>query len=435
MLRSITLPRIADVGWRLKAAFKQSLIIQLEGNGWFDGPCRAFAVSPSFTLEYLETAAESLWSQWRKAWSDHPRLEKSDGMIFGPLPGWFGYLGYDIETITSPKKPPIEELNRIPSACLGFFPCVIAEFPTHVEMRYLSVYESTAQEVINALKTVPHKTPFQLEKPFQQDSTKAYYTAALHKIAKYIHDGDCYQVNFAHRFSTKGSGEVYSAYERIFQTMESPFSGFVQHPKGCILSFSPEQFLALESGNVSTSPIKGTRPRGNTTQQDQNNKLALQSSAKDQAENLMIVDLLRNDVSKVAELGSVSVPQLFNIETFTHVHHLVSKVQAKLRKDCNAVDLFEACFPGGSITGAPKRRAREIIAELEPYPRSVYCGSLFYSDIYGRLQSNILIRTVLMEGNRLYCWGGGGIVADSDCEEEYQETLHKVGLLMKLFDE
>jgi para-aminobenzoate synthetase component 1 len=199
-----------------------------------------------------------------------------------------------------------------------------------------------------------------------------------------------------------------------------------------VLSSSPEQFLSLQNGRAQTRPIKGTRPRGGSADQDLALRAQLLSSEKDRAENVMIVDLLRNDLGKVCEPGSIEVPGLFQVESFATVHHLVSTVTGRLRADKDALDLIAACFPGGSITGAPKRRAMEIIDELEPVRREVYCGNVIRLGFDGNLESSITIRTALMQGQSVYYWAGGGIVADSDCDDEYQESLDKAAAFLRL---
>ena len=180
-----------------------------------------------------------------------------------------------------------------------------------------------------------------------------------------------------------------------------------------------------------TKPIKGTVPRGRSELEDQESAAALINSPKDRAENLMIVDLLRNDLSKNCRPGSVKVPHLFAVESFANVHHLVSTVTGELSQNSSPIDLLRDCFPGGSITGAPKRRAMEIIEQLEPVRRSVYCGSIGYVSANNRMDTNIAIRTVVASGSDLHCWGGGGIVADSEAESEFEESMAKIQLLLE----
>jgi para-aminobenzoate synthetase component 1 len=188
----------------------------------------------------------------------------------------------------------------------------------------------------------------------------------------------------------------------------------------------------VEQGLAETKPIKGTIARGTSAEEDADNANALLGSVKDRAENLMIVDLLRNDLSKTCD--SVAVPKLFELQSFANVHHLVSTVTGRLKPGKNALDLLETCFPGGSITGAPKIRAMEIIEELEPVRRSLYCGSLGYISSCGNMDTNIAIRTLLRDGEQLHCWGGGGIVADSQSDNEYRESIAKVNLLMNTLE-
>lgn len=200
------------------------------------------------------------------------------------------------------------------------------------------------------------------------------------------------------------------------------------------MSFSPEQFLTIRGDRVTTAPIKGTRPRGRTPDEDLALKEHLAQSPKDRAENLMIVDLLRNDLALHAQTGSVQVTKLFEIQSFHNVHHMVTTIEARKRPEVSPLLVLWDAFPGGSITGAPKKRAMEIIAELEPHSRSVYCGSIFWCSHSGNLSSNIAIRTLVCEGDQIYCWGGGGIVADSEEEKEYQESINKVAYFMNCLE-
>jgi para-aminobenzoate synthetase component 1 len=215
----------------------------------------------------------------------------------------------------------------------------------------------------------------------------------------------------------------------------TPFSGFQSLPdQGAVLSLSPERFVHISERRVETRPIKGTRPRGHTPEEDAAHAADLLASPKDRAENLMIVDLLRNDLGRTCRTGSVSVPQLFSLESYPNVHHLVSSVIGTLADDKDALDLIAGSFPGGSITGAPKIRAMQIIDELEPTRRGLYCGSLMYLDVRGEMDSSIAIRSLLVKDGQVCCWGGGGIVADSQWEAEYQESLTKVAVLLRTLE-
>lgn len=262
---------------------------------------------------------------------------------------------------------------------------------------------------------------------------RAAYGEAFARAEDHIRHGDCYQVNLAQRFEARVRGDAWNAYEVLRTVTPAPFSAFMRTPDGEILSSSPERFLQVRDGRVETRPIKGTRPRSQDPAEDRRMRQALADSIKDRAENVMIVDLLRNDLGKACLPGSVAVEKLFDIESFANVHHMVSTVTGRLAPDRHPLDLLRGCFPGGSITGAPKIRAMQIIDELEPHRRNVYCGSIGYLGFDGQMDLNIAIRTLLREGDAIYAWAGGGIVADSDVDSEYQESLDKAqGLLTVL---
>lgn len=272
--------------------------------------------------------------------------------------------------------------------------------------------------------------PFSLTSDWQPNMTKAEYAEKFNAIQHYLRAGDCYQINLTQRFSAGYQGDEWSAYLQLAEMNQAPFSAFIRTQESAILSISPERLLQLKHKQIETKPIKGTRPRSSDPVTDQQNAMELKQAEKDQAENLMIVDLLRNDIGRVASPGSVKVPKLFEIESFPAVHHLVSTVTATLDDDYDACDLLRACFPGGSITGAPKVRAMQIIEELEPHIRSAYCGSIGYISRCGTMDTSITIRTLIAHKHQLYAWAGGGIVADSQCDDEYQETLDKLSKIL-----
>lgn len=271
---------------------------------------------------------------------------------------------------------------------------------------------------------------FSLREPFAPTIDRDVYLRQVNRIQDYIRAGDCYQVNFAQHFSARFDGDLWQAYRHLRRALPSPYSAFFAWSDQAVLSFSPERLLHIGGNRVEAKPIKGTRPRGATPEEDTAQAAALRNSAKDRAENLMIVDLLRNDLGKTCIPGSIEVPELYQLESFANVHHLVSTVTGTLAPETSILDVLAGCFPGGSVTGAPKRRAMAIIDELEAVRRSVYCGSIGYISASGRMDMNIAIRTLVAAGDQLHCWGGGGIVADSVAEDEYSETLTKVGLLM-----
>jgi para-aminobenzoate synthetase component 1 len=252
------------------------------------------------------------------------------------------------------------------------------------------------------------------------------YLDAVSRVRDYIIAGDIFQANLSQRLEVPLEEDPWHLYKRLREVNPAPFAAYLEFEDIAVASASPERFLLVDTaGRVETRPIKGTRPRGISPLHDAALSQALADSEKDRAENLMIVDLLRNDLSRVCEPGSVRVPELFALERFRTVHHLVSTVTGHLRPDCRATDLLAAAFPGGSITGAPKVRAMEIIAELEPSRRGIYCGSIGYLSLTGAMDTSIVIRTCVCAGGRVYFSVGGGIVADSDPEQEYRETLDK----------
>jgi para-aminobenzoate synthetase component 1 len=287
-------------------------------------------------------------------------------------------------------------------------------------------------QVRHLLAAAPPETAadFALDSDFVPGIAKSDYLAALERIHHYIRSGDCYQVNFAIRHLASYRGDPWHAYRHIRRVSPSPYSAYLNWDGRALLCCSPERFLKVSVGQVETKPIKGTIGRGRTLEEDQDNAVALLNSSKDRAENLMIVDLLRNDLGRNCATGSVRVPKLFALESFANVHHLVSTITGTLAPGRTPLDLLRDAFPGGSITGAPKKRAVEIIASLETQPRGLYCGSIGYISATGRMDTNIAIRTLEASSGKIQCWGGGGIVADSGAETEYQEARHKVKNLL-----
>lgn len=285
------------------------------------------------------------------------------------------------------------------------------------------------------------QTPVQTRRELRKDRNKKSiihsnfdkedYLKAIKKAIDYIFAGDIFQVNLSQRFESEIAVTPFQLYKRLRSINPAPFAAFLNFEGVAVASSSPERFL-MRSGNVvETRPIKGTRPRGRTPDEDRHLAQELLSSPKDRAENIMIVDLERNDLGRVCKYGSVHVPELLTIEEYPTVFHLVSTIRGTVPPDKDNVDIVKACFPGGSITGAPKVRAMEIIDELEPTRRSIYTGAIGYLDFGGRMDLNIVIRTFIIKENRAYFQAGGGIVADSDPEAEYQETLDKARALME----
>jgi para-aminobenzoate synthetase component 1 len=268
---------------------------------------------------------------------------------------------------------------------------------------------------------------------FFTDQSPEAYQAAIRRAVDYIHAGDIFQANLSQRWrATMPQGlSPFMLYRRLRDLSPAPFAAYLGLGGDAVLSSSPERFLALgRDGSVEARPIKGTRPRGATPAEDEALAAALLVSDKDRAENLMIVDLMRNDLSRVCALGSVHVPELFTLEHFAQVHHLVSAVQGRLRPGLGPCQLLEATFPPGSITGAPKVRAMEIIAELEPQRRGPVFGAIGWIGWDGAMDMNVAIRTMTVSKGRVAVRAGGGIVAESDALAEYDETLLKAGAML-----
>lgn len=358
-----------------------------------------------------------------------PNLElgaKWDLPFVGGALGYFSYdLGRRVESIPELSTKDLQT----PDMAVGLY-----EWALVVDHK-LEKACLVGQNIEQALQWLNSQSPvdvedFKLIGDWQSNMTQASYASRFDRVQEYLLSGDCYQINLAQRFNASYQGSEWQAYTKLEAANQAPFSAFIRMPNSAIISVSPERFLELKDNVIETKPIKGTRPRSQNAELDQANAHDLQTAEKDQAENLMIVDLLRNDIGRVASPGSVHVPKLFDIESFPAVHHLVSTIRADLDTQYSAADLLRACFPGGSITGAPKVRAMQIIEELEPHRRSAYCGSIGYISRHGRMDTSITIRTLVAEDNKLYAWAGGGVVADSDCAAEYQETLDKLSKIL-----
>ena len=350
--------------------------------------------------------------------------------------GWAGYLSYEFGYQENYLEPAETEY---PLAHIGLYLWTLQINP---EKQQISVYFDTdcppwleifIHQIIEG--NLPEQQYFQLTTSFTTETSRQKYLADINRSKNYLTEGDCYQINYTQSFKGTYTGDPWLAYQKLRRHSPAPFSGFFDTGLVIISCHSPEQFLLISDQQITTKPIKGTRPRGRTQEQDLQLARELQDSEKDQAENLMIVDLLRNDLNKTALPGSVNVEQLFGLESYANVHHLVSTITARLDENQSPLSCFLAAFPGGSITGAPKKRAMEIIAELESRNRGPYCGSLFYLDRNnGELNSNIMIRTLVYGNGTVRAWGGGGIVIDSDGEMELQESITKIHNLIDLLE-
>ena len=352
--------------------------------------------------------------------------------------GLIGYLAYEMSTLEQRA-----EVEGLPSATVGLYDwALITDHQTACS--WLMCHPTMSAERITALQAcfsatadnaVTADTPFCLQAPFSPSISAETYQQALQRIKAYITAGDCYQVNYTQRFRSQYQGDPWLAYSSLRDSCPTPFASFIRvNAQQAILSLSPERFIQVRKRQVESRPIKGTRARGSNPAQDQALSDELLASSKDRAENLMIVDLLRNDLGRYCATGSIRVPQLFALESYPNVHHMVSSVTGTLAAQYDALDVLFGSFPGGSITGAPKRRAMQIIQELEASVRSIYCGSIFYLDTRGEMDSSITIRTLLANHDDISCWGGGGIVFDSNADDEYQESIQKVQVLMRTLE-
>ncbi|WP_399375822.1 anthranilate synthase component I [Thermosynechococcus sp. PP42] len=351
--------------------------------------------------------------------------------------GWLGWLGYElaweIEALPPLKPDPLP----FPVA-FWYEPQAFAVLDHQEDLLYLAA--STEAELTLLQQSLEQTSPalhlplpdrpgsIELAAGWQPDT----YQAAVRQILRHIRAGDIFQANLSARFCHYGRVDPWQQYLRLQQINPSPFASFWQTPWGYIVSCSPERLVQVQGDRVQTRPIAGTRPRGQTPAGDRAYAEELLRNTKEQAEHMMLVDLERNDLGRVCQWGSVVVDELLTLEYYSHVIHLVSNVRGTLQPGLSPVDVIRALFPGGTITGCPKVRCMAILADLEPFPRNLFYGSCGYWDQRGHLDLNILIRTLLVAGDRQTTWGqvGAGIVADSDPEREWQESLSKAQALL-----
>lgn len=347
--------------------------------------------------------------------------------------GAIGYFSYDLTRRLESLPSSLPDEAAIPEMAIGIYDWALVA--DHQLARSWLVTagrdERTAErwnsllEAMSQVSTESADQSFQVTGEIRHCSSFSEYEAAFEKVQQYITDGDCYQVNIAQRFEIPCSGDAWDAFQRLRRISSAPCSAYLNYPFLQVLSVSPERFLQVRDREVVTQPIKGTAPRAQNAEQDRLFAEQLSRSAKDRAENLMIVDLMRNDLSKSCMKNSVRVPKLFELQSFSAVHHLVSTVTGRLLPEADALSVLRGSFPGGSITGAPKIRAMEVIEELETHRRGIYCGSIGYVGFDGNMDSNIAIRTATVANGSLSYWAGGGIVSDSVLADEYQESLDK----------
>jgi len=358
------------------------------------------------------------------------KIENNSHLPF--IGGAVGYLSYDLcYDLEKIKKTVVDDVE-IPDMFFGFYDYLIAV--DHLEDKKYLIALGLFKKEENQIRELKSKLANRVEEKevflsenvvFEKNMTKEEYVNSIERVKDYIVSGDIYQINFTQRFSCNLNKSPFALYKRLRETNPAPFSSYIDFGEGKIVSSSPERFIKVRDGVIETRPIKGTMARGKTVEEDRENRKILENSEKDRSELLMIVDLERNDLGKVSETGTVNVTELFQIEEYATVFQQVSTIEGKLKKEIGLEELLKATFPGGSITGAPKIRAMEVIDELETTSRNIYTGSIGYFGFDGNLDLNIVIRTVLCKDDRAYFQVGGGIVWDSTAESEYEESLLK----------
>jgi para-aminobenzoate synthetase component 1 len=450
MSRIVPLPYCADPVQLFECVADQPWAVLLDGGRHDPGQSRydVIAAEPWATLVTRAGMTEvRVRTQTRITPEDPLRLlrELLEPGAAAALPepfagGAIGYFGYDLGRRFERLPYLAADDEELPELAVGLYDWAVV-IDHHQGQAWLA-------SALRAPETAQHwpalvdrfsrpvgpraRTHFRTLSPIRSNMARSRYLNAFERIQRYIHEGDCYQVNLAQRFEVRASGDPWTAYQALRVVNPAPYAAYLNLPFAQVLSASPERFLHVRGGRVETRPIKGTRPRAGHPRLDAERAQELRESVKDRAENVMIVDLLRNDLAKSCRPGSVRVPRLFEVESFASVHHLVSTVTGELAPGRDALDLLRGCFPGGSITGAPKLRAMQIIEELEPHRRGVYCGSIGYIGYDGAMDSNIAIRTLVCRAGYARFWAGGGIVADSVGEQEYQETLDKAAPFLQL---
>ncbi|WP_099189215.1 aminodeoxychorismate synthase component I [Tepidibacter mesophilus] len=373
---------------------------------------------------------------------DKYKIKNNTGLPF--IGGAVGYLSYDLGNYIEKLPRSVVDDIKSPDLYFGFYDWVIVVDhlmnKTFIATPDINVRneKDVVDNVCNLIKDAQSNGVDKLcyeQKEFpkvklESNFKKKDYIDAIEKIRNYIKNGDIYQANMTQRFHGKISMSSFELYRDLRKISPAPFGAFLNFEDVHILSNSPERFIKVSDNYIQTRPIKGTRPRGSNEEDDLLLKNELLNSEKDKAELLMIVDLERNDIGRVSKIGTVKVPELFKLEEYANVHHLVSTVVGEIENDKDIIDVISATFPGGSITGAPKIRAMQIIDELEPTARNIYTGSIGYIGFDSNADFNISIRTIIKKDDDVFFQVGGGITWDSNPEDEYEETLHKAKSIM-----
>jgi len=368
------------------------------------------------------------------------KIEREDIPFVG---GGVGYFSYELAHLMEKLPNTVKKDVDIPEMVMGFYDgIVIIDHKEHKKyigtVGFKENIEEIRKKIENSINEYENKSKIEesekhilKSRDINSNMTEDYYLSSIKKLKDYIYSGDIYQVNFTQRFECDFEGDSGELYKNLKSINPAPFAAYLDFGEGTIVSSSPERYIKLTDGTIETRPMKGTRPRGKTKVEDEKLKEELVNSEKDRAELLMIVDLMRNDISRVSKTGSVNVTELFHLEEYATVLQMVATIQGKLKEELSAVDIIKATFPGGSITGAPKIRAMEIIDELETTTRNIYTGSIGYIGFDGDMDLNIAIRTIVLKDKKAYFQVGGGIVWDSDPHEEYEESLVKGRALVK----
>ena len=461
--------RIEEVPWVTPEAIFSN-IHHLCGALWLDsqkqtqyGQSSFIAAFPNKLLSAnAEEAPFNLLNTYLKAnenpWADLPDdLQEVLPLFRGGIAGVFGYeLGGSLEKVKT-NGPLIVNGQKIPDLCVGFYPSAMSF--DHTAQRCFVIatgFNETGIDQNQAAETQLNKWRSVLDAPMgsnqppspiatvKSNFTRTQYMQAVSDVIALICNGEIFQANISQSYTgeLEAPDDGFSRYLKMRALNPASFGGFFRGDNWNLASNSPERLITLNQNNVSARPIKGTVTRSQDPIEDQKLADQLLMSTKDRAENIMIVDLLRNDLARVCEDSSINVTDLCVLESLAHVHHLVSTVSGTLRNGQTPIDLLAACFPGGSVTGAPKIRAMDIITEIEQRPRGPYCGSLGYIGFDGHMDMNILIRSIIQSGSELVFNVGGGITAQSNPSDEYQETLDKaeglfraIGLEEKHFQE
>lgn len=355
------------------------------------------------------------------------------------ISGAIGYISYDTGRILEELPDTSKEDFNISDMKFIFYKNIIV-FDLENNKQYItSISDHECDKVLDSLEEkikladiIKEQNFESVNRNFKSNFEKENYKNAITKLKNYIINGDIYIANMTQRFYTENEEESFEIYKKLRVINKAPFSAYMNFEDFQVISSSPERFIEINKGKVVTRPIKGTRPRGKNEEEDIKNSLELINSEKDRAELLMVVDLERNDLSKVCKPYSVKVTELFKLEKYATVFHLVSTVEGILKDNISSVRCIKECFPGGSITGTPKIRAMEIIEELEGLKRNLYTGAIGYFDFRGNADFNIAIRTIIKKDNKAYFGVGGGITYDSIEEDEYNETLDKSKALMRV---